>query len=195
METAKIDIRKLQLLNDRINQCLDALNQVRLSVHGLSHTSAQGIGGSVAAGNVLGQYGGAFGVTGQQLGAPQLQQVQTGIPGAFPFAAAIPGLSHSSAGIGVNPFAQLGGHGPMGFAQQAQPWINPYALAAYGQAQPYASPFTTPFAQPVGLSHTGAMGGSDWSAAATSADPYFLMKVVQTFPFVQLPVPPPTSLY
>src|SRR5262247_2166024 len=36
METAKVDIRKLQLLNDRINQCLDALNQVRLSVHGLS---------------------------------------------------------------------------------------------------------------------------------------------------------------
>src|SRR6266542_5391882 len=46
METAKVDIRKLQLLNDRINQCIDALNQVRLSVHGLSqglaHTSAQG---------------------------------------------------------------------------------------------------------------------------------------------------------
>src|SRR5215510_44001 len=45
METAKVDIRKLQLLNDRINQCIDALNQVRLSVHGLlagaglSHTS------------------------------------------------------------------------------------------------------------------------------------------------------------
>jgi hypothetical protein len=40
METAKVDIRKLQLLNDRIAQCFDALNQVRLSVHGLSHTSS-----------------------------------------------------------------------------------------------------------------------------------------------------------
>jgi exopolyphosphatase/pppGpp-phosphohydrolase len=40
METAKIDIRKLQLLNDRINQTIDALNQVRLSVHGLSHSTA-----------------------------------------------------------------------------------------------------------------------------------------------------------
>jgi hypothetical protein len=39
METAKVDIRKLQLLNDRINQLFDALNQVRLSVHGLSHTA------------------------------------------------------------------------------------------------------------------------------------------------------------
>src|SRR5512140_930119 len=38
METAKVEIRKLQLLNDRINQCIDALNQVRLSVHGLSHS-------------------------------------------------------------------------------------------------------------------------------------------------------------
>ena len=39
METAKVEIRKLQLLNDRINQCIDALNQVRLSVHGLQHTT------------------------------------------------------------------------------------------------------------------------------------------------------------
>jgi len=40
MEMAKIDIRKLQMLNDRISQTIDALNQVRLSVHGLAHTSA-----------------------------------------------------------------------------------------------------------------------------------------------------------
>lgn len=40
METARIDIRKLQLLNDRISQTIDALNQVRLSVHGLSHSAA-----------------------------------------------------------------------------------------------------------------------------------------------------------
>ncbi len=37
MDTVKVDIRKLQTLNDRINQCIDALGQVRLSVHGLSH--------------------------------------------------------------------------------------------------------------------------------------------------------------
>jgi hypothetical protein len=35
---ARVDVRKLQLLNDRISQMIDALNQVRLSVHGLSHT-------------------------------------------------------------------------------------------------------------------------------------------------------------
>jgi hypothetical protein len=36
---AKVDVRKLQLLNDRIAQTIEALNQVRLSVHGLSHAS------------------------------------------------------------------------------------------------------------------------------------------------------------
>jgi hypothetical protein len=35
---AKVDVRKLQLLNDRIAQTIEALNQVRLSVIGLSHT-------------------------------------------------------------------------------------------------------------------------------------------------------------
>src|SRR5580765_545566 len=35
---ARVDVRKLQILNDRINQTIDALNQVRLSVHGLGHT-------------------------------------------------------------------------------------------------------------------------------------------------------------
>ena len=39
METAKVDIRKLQLLNDRINQMMEVLNQVRLSVHGIQHTA------------------------------------------------------------------------------------------------------------------------------------------------------------
>ena len=42
---AKVDIRKLQLLNDRISQTIEALNQVRLSVHGLSHTA--GVPGQV----------------------------------------------------------------------------------------------------------------------------------------------------
>jgi hypothetical protein len=37
---AKVDIRKLQLLNDRVCQTIDALNQVRMSVHGLGQ--AQG---------------------------------------------------------------------------------------------------------------------------------------------------------
>jgi hypothetical protein len=42
--TAKVDLRKLQLLNDRITQVIDALNQVRFSVHGLQHTTGNFIG-------------------------------------------------------------------------------------------------------------------------------------------------------
>ena len=38
METVKVDIQKLQLLNDRIAQMIDALNQVRMSAHGIQHT-------------------------------------------------------------------------------------------------------------------------------------------------------------
>lgn len=44
METVKVDIQKLQVLNDRINQTIDALGQLRQSVHayqpvGIQHTS------------------------------------------------------------------------------------------------------------------------------------------------------------
>lgn len=37
---ANVDIQKLQLLNDRITQAMEVLDQVRLSVHGVSHTPA-----------------------------------------------------------------------------------------------------------------------------------------------------------
>lgn len=40
METVKVDIQKLQLLNDRIAQTIEALNQVRMSVQvqGIQHS-------------------------------------------------------------------------------------------------------------------------------------------------------------
>jgi hypothetical protein len=47
METAKVDIRKLQLLCDRINQTIEALNQVRLSVHGLTHSNVNPLVGAI----------------------------------------------------------------------------------------------------------------------------------------------------
>jgi hypothetical protein len=37
METAKVDVRRLQVLNDRINQMLEVLQQMRLSMHSLQH--------------------------------------------------------------------------------------------------------------------------------------------------------------
>lgn len=46
MEKVQVDARKLQLLNDRINQTIDALNQLRMTAQqagiGLSHSSAIG---------------------------------------------------------------------------------------------------------------------------------------------------------
>ena len=54
METAKVDIEKLQQLNDRIVQTLEALNQVRMSVHGLQ--SAARAGGQIP-GAQFGGYG------------------------------------------------------------------------------------------------------------------------------------------
>src|SRR5262249_38312094 len=99
METAKVDIRKLQLLNDRINQCIDALNQVRLSVHGLAATPG------------LPQSTGVFpGVAGFGLS-------HTGAPGS-PFSQ--PGFG-GNVGPGINP-----GFGPMPFGQI--PTVNPYSL-------------------------------------------------------------------
>jgi hypothetical protein len=46
METVKVDTQKLQLLNDRIAQTIDALNQLKMSVHGIQHSQAQPYYGS-----------------------------------------------------------------------------------------------------------------------------------------------------
>ena len=136
MDTAKVDIRKLQLLNDRINQCIDALNQVRLSVHGLSHTSpSQQIAGMQGVNPWV--QSPALG-----LGYPVVQQ-----PG--PFAAPVPfgaGLSHSSppGGVplsfgGLHPYGTLGQTGVEGFDVAPRPvWADPLLSARIGQTFPYA---------------------------------------------------------
>lgn len=43
MQTATVDIRRLQILNDSINRTIDALNQVRLSVYGSVNPNALGV--------------------------------------------------------------------------------------------------------------------------------------------------------
>ena len=40
METVKVDVQKLHLLNERIEQAIDALNQLRLSAHGVAGATA-----------------------------------------------------------------------------------------------------------------------------------------------------------
>lgn len=140
MDTAKVDVRKLQLLNDRITQTIDALNQVRLSVHGLQHTSpvtgTPGIGTNPYAG-----YG---------MGVGQVPYAQPAMP---QYAAVNPWLNPM--GIGHTPFvqgavpawipqAQLGlGHTPFGLGQADL--LDPYAATRYAQTFPFAFAGVSPF--------------------------------------------------
>jgi hypothetical protein len=99
METAKVDLRKLQLLNDRIAQVIDALNQVRFSVHGLQHTGAGFVPGNIGY-NTFGwqqPYPQQFG---QQFGAQQF-----GGQPVTPFG--VPGLNHSSPELHQDPYARI----------------------------------------------------------------------------------------
>lgn len=113
---AKVDVRKLQVLNDRINQTIDALNQVRLSVHGLGHTGnpqlgfmSQGLGFPQTQG--WGQQGftGGLGHTGVP---PQLN----------PLSFLTQGQGFGQQGLGQQGFGQQGlgqqGFGQQGFGQQ-----------------------------------------------------------------------------
>ena len=152
METAKVDIRKLQVLNDRINQCIDALNQVRLSVHGLSHSS------------------------------PALPLGQAGIN---PLTQGYPGFSHSSAALpfgqaGVNPWAQA--YLPGFSHSSAMIGTNPAFISG---VPPIFSPFP-------GLSHSSpeeAFARPGW------ADPLLAVRIAQTFPYAQYPLPPVVAIY
>jgi hypothetical protein len=137
METAKVDIRKLQLLNDRINQCIEAFGQVRLSVHGLS--------------SGFGQQG-IQGLQGQPQPNPWLQGQQQGVPGYFGPQSFVPQF------IGPQSFA------PQPFAPQPfapQPFApQPFAPQFFGQQTlPYPVPQNVGFAGvPQGLAHTSALG-------------------------------------
>jgi len=109
---AKVDVRKLQVLNDRINQTIDALNQVRLSVHGLhglGHTGGpsqqQGFGFPQTQG--WGQQGmtGGLGHTG---GVP---------PQLNPLTYLTQGQGFGQQGYGQQGYGQQG-YGQQGFGQQ-----------------------------------------------------------------------------
>jgi hypothetical protein len=131
METAKVDIRKLQLLNDRINQCIDALNQVRVSVHGLSHAS---VGAQSPLGVPLTQapYGQSpYGAAAFGAGyAPGFIQPQTGFqPG---FAPQYP----VGIGQGFNPVLGLS-HTSQEGLENRPVWTDPQMAARIAQTFPY----------------------------------------------------------
>ena len=167
METAKVDIRKLQQLNDRINQCLDALDQVRTSVHGLSHASAQN-----PYANPVGTWPQqAVGPYGFPAVAPQgfgLSHSSFGQPiGGYP-----PGFAGLQGQQGIGPLQALSGQPPTGFG--AQQGIQPFGWAPTG-----------------GLSHSTQ--GMDPSRPVVG-DPFLASRIAQTFPFAQQQVPPLTSI-
>ncbi len=163
METAKVDIRKLQVLNDSINRTIEALNQVRLSVHGV-----QSIGGI---GSPLGTYPGAF--ASPYAIAPQLMGQ---LPGQLQ--GLVPGIAHSA----QNPWTSLVQFPGLAAAQWQAQWPN-VAQAAAAQAAAWGmNPLNqfNQFAQN-GLGHNAADTRWDY---ASYADPYATARIAQTFPFV-----------
>jgi hypothetical protein len=183
MDTAKVDIRKLQLLNDRINQTIDALNQVRFSVHGIA--SGQGLGHTGSLGQGQNPYAGM----GQGVGF-------SAMPG-FGFqnpALQNPALAH--AGIGPTQLPSgVGAYGP-GQSPFAPPvFANPILAQnpAFIGISPVAPQGGLPFSPGIaGLSHTGGFGDvgrSIWG------DPYLAAQIAQTFPYAQSPVPPVMTVY
>jgi hypothetical protein len=131
METARVDLRKLQLLNDRIAQVIDALNQVRFSVHGLQHTPGfTGIPGGYSPWQ-FSPYG-------------QVTPFNTAsIPGQVPVMNGVSGLSHTAGDVAGLPI------------QNVDPIIAQQMAARYGQAVPVGAAF--PYAQAVQYAQTFPM--------------------------------------
>jgi hypothetical protein len=178
METAKVDVRKLQLLNDRINQCLDALNQVRLSVHGLSHTQASSPIGPIVPGT--GYIDPRF--SDPRFGYGMTPGVQNfGGTQGFPTPGFAGGQGYGG-GLAHSPFLPPS----VGAFNQLNP------LQATGGLQP-GNPFPI-WNLPVGLSHTGLEAESGYNRPLW-ADPMLAAKVAQTFPFVQYGLPPLVPVY
>lgn len=150
METAKVDIKKLQVLSDRINQCIDALNQVRLSVHGLAQSNPFGSGQGF--GSPLGQPG--IGGLSHTSGSPF--PTMGGInPFANPYAGSGIGAGYGAAqgqfgqpfgqqtpfpptGLpGASPFFGLSHTGPEATEVYKSTWNDPYLAAKVSQTFPY----------------------------------------------------------
>jgi hypothetical protein len=119
MDTAKVDIRRLQLLCDRINQTIEALNQVRMSVHGLTHSNVNP--------NVVGLGGIPSGVSGFPIGVNTF-----GVGATNPFAS----IGSPVAPFGLGAFPQgvpspwgLSSLSPVGINHSAAELSDPSLLA------------------------------------------------------------------
>lgn len=109
---AKVDIRKLQLLNDRICQTIEALNQVRLSVHGIAH-SVGGVGAVPGINPMIGTLPGVnptLGLVpnvGFGLGTTPVTMTPQQLP-VFPQTFGLGGLSHTDVDVFGRPVDSFG---------------------------------------------------------------------------------------
>lgn len=164
METAKVDIRKLQTLSDCINRTIEALNQVRLSVHAGNLPYA-----TLGLQQTFGAFPNAFGISPQIMGQ---------VPGV------IPGIAHSAPAYfnqlaGVSPLANLAAQAALNQAAlNNQAFNTPWNNAAWNNANLNGAAFNQ-FGQ-TGLGHTGV----DRFATDGFVDPYTNARIAQTFPFV-----------
>lgn len=151
---AKVDVRKLQLLNDRVSQMIDALNQVRMSVYGLSHT---GLNPMLPAG--LNPGFPPFGITGYGY-----QPYGFGLPVPI----GIPGLQHTPAlgPLGTPTPSFLPGTQPAGLP----PFLPPF----FGAPTPWYQGY------PLGISHTSPELFEHRLMELKANDP---IRLAQTFPF------------
>lgn len=126
----KVDIQKLQLLNDRIAQTIDALNQVRMSVYGITSQPMLPFGMTGSSG---------FGGAGLLHAGPGTSPYFTGVPGVSPY---------FGGGQNISPYLQgmQGVQGMQGrpdlawFAQSNPMWYGGLSHTDFGrggQGYPY----------------------------------------------------------
>ncbi|HEX8791291.1 MAG TPA: hypothetical protein VF765_10115 [Polyangiaceae bacterium] len=135
MQTATVDIRRLQILNDSINRTIDALNQVRLSVYGTVTPNALGVTQAV---------GGLAHAAAQNPFVTNALANQFANPFSNPFASNAFASNVTSALN--NPFATFAntGLGHSAFGSYA----DPYANARIAQTFPFLAWGYSPFAWP-----------------------------------------------
>jgi hypothetical protein len=194
METAKVDVRKLQLLNDRVNQTIEALNHLRLSVHGLSHTGVSPYGQFGQFGQLpISQYTqqNPYGVLPGVV--PGLSSLG-GLPGVTPqgIPSQIPMLMHS-------PYVGVGGVNPS-FAGINSPLVNPLATqvpnlvsSVIGQPWVQGQQWNQGFGQGYGQTFGGygqGIGGLSHTSVDVHNDPFVTQRAAVTFPYLFAPVLP-----
>jgi hypothetical protein len=164
METVKVDMQRLQLLNERIAQTLDALNQVRQSAHGIQHTPT---------GVAPWQYG-VYGAAAVPPYATTQTPYATGPFATSPYAAPFfAGIQHTASafvpGAALNPYAApFAAVGPYGVVPAPAAFSSPLSWGIQHSVPPTASAFGTPYAGN-GISHTS--WDPSWQARQTQMWP------------------------